>query len=101
MHITQSVVDCVFFCYNYFAMTKVNVKCVASEGAVIPEYKTAGAAGADVCAHIDSDIEIAVGKSAMIPTGLFFEIPEGFFLKSQKATKSRCALVQDSPLKTV
>lgn len=59
-------------------MTKVNVKCVASEGAVIPEYKTEGAAGADVCAHIESDIVIPVGKSSMIPTGLFFEIPEGY-----------------------
>ena len=74
----QSVVDCVFFCYNHCVMTKVNVKCVASEGAVIPEYKTEGAAGADVCAHIESDIVIPVGKSSMIPTGLFFEIPEGY-----------------------
>ena len=59
-------------------MNKVNIKCVASEGAVIPEYKTEGAAGADVCAHIESDIVIPVGKSSMIPTGLFFEIPEGY-----------------------
>ena len=74
----QSVVDCVFFCYNHSVMTKVNVKCVASEGAVIPEYKTAGAAGADVCALVKSPVVIEAGKSAMIPTGLFFEIPEGY-----------------------
>ena len=28
----------------------INIKCVASKGAVIPEYKTSGAAGADICA---------------------------------------------------
>ncbi len=59
-------------------MNRVSVKIIAEKGAVIPEYKTAGAAGADVCAHIESDIVIPVGKSSMIPTGLFFEIPEGY-----------------------
>ena len=59
-------------------MNRVSVKIIAEKGAVIPEYKTTGAAGADVCAHIESDIVIPVGKSAMIPTGLFFEIPEGY-----------------------
>ena len=59
-------------------MNRIDVKIIPEKGAVIPEYKTAGAAGADVCAHIESDIVIPVGKSAMIPTGLFFEIPEGY-----------------------
>ncbi len=59
-------------------MNRVSVKIIAEKGAVIPEYKTTGAAGADVCAHIESDIVIPVGKSSMIPTGLFFEIPEGY-----------------------
>ena len=59
-------------------MNKINVKIIASDGAVIPEYKTSGAAGADVCAYLESDIVIESGKVAMIPTGLFFEIPEGY-----------------------
>ena len=59
-------------------MSKVNVKCVASKGAVIPEYKTVGAAGADLYALVDSPITLAPGKTAMVPTGLFFEIPEGY-----------------------
>ena len=59
-------------------MNRVSVKIIAEKGAVIPEYKTTGAAGADVCAHIESDLVIPVGKFAMIPTGLFFEIPEGY-----------------------
>ena len=56
----------------------VNIKCVASKGAIIPEYKTAGAAGADLCALLDAPLTIPAGRSAMIPTGLFFEIPEGY-----------------------
>ena len=56
----------------------VNIKCVASKGATIPEYKTAGAAGADLCALLDKPLTIPAGKYAMVPTGLFFEIPEGY-----------------------
>lgn len=59
-------------------MNKITVKCVASKGAIVPEYKTAGAAGADLYAFLDSPVTILPGKSAMIPTGLFFEIPEGY-----------------------
>ena len=59
-------------------MTKINVKYIAADGAVVPEYKTPGSAGCDVCAHIENDLVIAAGKFAMIPTGLFFEIPESY-----------------------
>ena len=59
-------------------MNIVNVKVGASKGAVIHEYKTAGAAGADLCALLDAPVTIAAGRSALIPTGLFFEIPEGY-----------------------
>lgn len=59
-------------------MNTINIKCVAQEGAVIPEYKTAGAAGADICAYITDPITIPAGKYAMVPTGLFFEIPMGY-----------------------
>ncbi len=59
-------------------METINIKCVASKGAVIPEYKTAGAAGADLCALLNESLTIPAGKFAMVPTGLFFEIPEGY-----------------------
>lgn len=59
-------------------MNKITVKCVASKGAIIPEYKTAGAAGADICAYLKESVIIPAGKSKMIPTGLFFEIPQGY-----------------------
>lgn len=60
------------------SMTKINIKVVASEGAKLPVYKTNGAAGADICALLEKPLVIESGKSAMVPTGLFFEIPEGY-----------------------
>ncbi|MCI5606672.1 MAG: dUTP diphosphatase, partial [Spirochaetia bacterium] len=59
-------------------MNRINIKCIANPGAVVPEYKTAGAAGADLYAHLSAPVTIGIGKTAMIPTGLFFEIPEGY-----------------------
>ena len=59
-------------------MNIVNIKCLALKGAVISEYKTSGAAGADLCALLDSPLTIPAGLSALVPTGLFFEIPEGY-----------------------
>lgn len=58
---------------------KINIKYNSKEGAIVPEYKTAGAAGADLCAYLPSqNVTLSPGKSALIPTGLFFEIPDGY-----------------------
>ena len=54
------------------------VKCVTSPGAVLPSYQTKGAAGADICACIETDVVIRVGERVMVPPGLFFEIPQGY-----------------------
>ena len=54
------------------------VKCVCANGAKLPEYKTQGSAGADVCALLENDVVIKSGEYALIPTGLFFEIPAGY-----------------------
>lgn len=59
-------------------MNTCEIKCVAKDGVAIPSYETSGAAGADVRAFLNEPVVIPVGKRAMIPTGLFFAIPEGF-----------------------
>lgn len=59
-------------------MNKIDIKCVAQKGAIIPEYKTSGAAGCDVCAFLSEDIVLKTGEYKMIPTGLSFAIPEGY-----------------------
>ena len=59
-------------------MGEVSINVKALEGAAIPEYKTAGAAGADVCALVESPVELNPGDRALIGTGLFFAIPDGY-----------------------
>lgn len=59
-------------------MTVLSVKVTAEPGAHLPVYKTQGAAGADVCALLSEPVVIRRGARALIPTGLCFEIPDGF-----------------------
>ena len=46
------------------------------EGAKLPTYGSVEAAGADLYACLESDVVIAPGESAFIPTGLAMEIPK-------------------------
>jgi dUTP pyrophosphatase len=43
-----------------------------------PQYATAGSSGFDLRANLTENICIKSGDTAIIPTGLFFEIPENF-----------------------
>jgi len=52
-----------------------------SPGASLPEYKTKGAAGADLCAYITSDIKLSPMERKLIPTGVFVELPLGYELQ--------------------
>ncbi len=56
----------------------ITINCTAMDGAIIPQYQTIEAAGADVCAFVSEPIIIKSSDYAMIPTGLRFEIPQGF-----------------------
>jgi dUTP pyrophosphatase len=56
----------------------IQVKIVLKDGALIPEYQTEGAAGADVYAMLDEPVIIKQAETALIPTGIFLEIPEGY-----------------------
>ena len=49
----------------------------------LPSYRTEGAAGADLCAHLPPDVReaglaIAPGEVVAVPTGLRMAIPEGW-----------------------
>ena len=49
----------------------------------LPSYRTEGAAGADLCAHLPPEqrpagLTLRPGERAAVPTGLRFAIPEGF-----------------------
>lgn len=45
--------------------------------AALPTRASAHAAGFDLRAHLDADLEIGPGERAAVPTGLAVEIPEG------------------------
>lgn len=57
-------------------MNPIRVK-ILKEGAKLPTYGTAEAAGADLYACIPAPITIAPGESAFIPTGIALEVPKG------------------------
>ena len=44
----------------------------------LPTYMTPQAAGMDICAAIETDLLLAPGEIALIPTGLAMAIPNGF-----------------------
>ncbi|MGN0487272.1 MAG: dUTP diphosphatase [Acutalibacteraceae bacterium] len=48
------------------------------DAAVVPSYGSACAAGADLYAAPQAPIEIGAGETALIPTGLAMELPEGY-----------------------
>lgn len=54
------------------------VKVKKESSASLPSYKTKGAAGADIEAHLKEPVTIKAHSTALIPTGLYFEIPEGY-----------------------
>ncbi len=51
---------------------------IRSISGILPAYETAGSAGMDIRAFLDEPVTIAPGKRALIPTGLFTEIPAGY-----------------------
>ncbi len=59
-------------------MNTISISCTLADGAILPEYKTSGAAGCDVCAFLSEPVTLAPLERAMIPTGLAFAIPEGY-----------------------
>ena len=58
-------------------MESIRVK-ILREGAQIPTYGSAKAAGSDLYACIDDTAVIAPGDSAWIPTGIALELPDGY-----------------------
>lgn len=58
-------------------MEPIRIK-ILREGAHVPTYGSAQAAGADLYACIEETVVIAPGDSAWIPTGVAMEIPEGY-----------------------
>ena len=48
---------------------------ILREGARLPQYGSAFAAGADLYACLEKELTIEPGKSALVPTGVALELP--------------------------
>lgn len=59
---------------------KIKIKLKNESNNPDPEYATSGSSGFDLRANLENSesIVIPVGNRAIVPTGLFFELPEGF-----------------------
>jgi dUTP pyrophosphatase len=57
---------------------KINIKKL-TDTAILPDRGSAYAAGYDLFADIKEELKIEAHKTAMLPTGLAMEIPEGYF----------------------
>lgn len=55
----------------------MNVKIVNKSRHPLPQYATVASAGFDVRANIDVPMVLKPMERALIPTGLYFELPEG------------------------
>ena len=58
------------------------IRIALKQGARIPARSTDGAAGYDVCALLPPDTEIIIApvQRMLVPTGIFLDIPEGYFV---------------------
>ena len=77
-------------------MTEILIKRL-SKKISLPKYETDGSSGMDLAANIENKIEIAPGKSAIIPTGLSVSIPKNFEIqirpRSGLAAKNRISVL--------
>jgi len=58
-------------------MQRLAVPCLI-KGGFLPEYKSAGASGADLLAAVTRDTLLAPGERKLIPTGLTLQLPRGY-----------------------
>ena len=68
----------------------IRVKVVNKGGQPLPAYETAQSAGMDLRAALEGDLVLAPGDRALVPTGLFLQIPPGY--EAQVRPRSGLAL---------
>lgn len=61
----------------------VKIKRLENFSGELPRYESIWASGFDVRAQLDQDLLLEPGQRIVIPTGLSFEIPQGFELQAR------------------
>ena len=62
----------------FVRMSLVNIKIINRSNNALPEYATADSSGMDIRAAINEPLTIKPLERALVPTGLFIEIPNGY-----------------------
>lgn len=73
-------------------MSKIQVKVINQSSNPLPEYSTTGSAGMDLRANLETPVVLQSLERALIPTGLFMELPEGY--EAQVRPRSGLAIKQ-------
>ena len=73
-------------------MHEVVIKIINTSGSDLPEYATTGSAGMDIRAYLQNPVVLQPLERAMIPTGIFLEIPSGY--EAQMRPRSGLAFKQ-------
>ena len=56
----------------------MKVKVVKNNEFKLPKYETKGSAGVDLQANVENTVVLKPMERALVPTGLFIELPEGY-----------------------
>ncbi len=75
-----------------FETMPVQIKLINRSNNELPVYATPGASGMDLRAFLDAPLSLAPMQRALVPTGLFMEIPEGY--EAQVRPRSGLAIKQ-------
>lgn len=78
------------YCQRDKEVFVITVKVTRRDGAVIPEYISKGAAGADLCASLEAAVVIEPNETMLVPTGIYLAIPPGY--EAQVRPRSGLAL---------
>jgi dUTP pyrophosphatase len=71
-------------------MQEVVIKIINTSGNILPEYATTGSSGMDIRANLATPVMLQPLERALIPTGIFLEIPTGY--EAQMRPRSGLAL---------
>ncbi|MEP7376483.1 MAG: dUTP diphosphatase [Chitinophagaceae bacterium] len=59
-------------------MKSIEIKIVNTSSNTLPEYATSGSSGMDIRANLDVPQTLQPLERALVPTGIFIEIPQGY-----------------------
>lgn len=59
-------------------MKSIEIKIINTSSNPLPEYATSGSSGMDIRANLDTVQTLKPLERALVPTGIFIEIPQGY-----------------------